>query len=135
MYGLEQTSFHARISRIRRIPATWERLKTYRRERFRTFSNATARIAPWRAPGDAMARLLREPDVFISREERAVSIESAIAYINRMREDENFRRTMNAFDGNEAAWLYLREQGFAFSLDEFKKARDEVYKAHGITPM
>lgn len=64
-----------------------------------------------------------------------MSIESAVAYLQRMREDDAFRQTMNDFDGSDAAWSYLREQGFAFSMEEFRKAQDEVYKAHGITPL
>jgi hypothetical protein len=53
-----------------------------------------------------------------------------------MRADDVFRQTMNAFDGDEdASWAYLRTQGLEFTVDEFKKAQDEVYQEYGVTPM
>jgi predicted ribosomally synthesized peptide with nif11-like leader len=51
-----------------------------------------------------------------------MSIESAVAYLQRMREDDAFRQTMNDFDGSDAAWSYLREQGFAFSKRRVDKS-------------
>ncbi len=64
-----------------------------------------------------------------------MSVESAVAYIKRMRSDDAFRQAVNGFDGSDAGWDYLKEQGFEFSMHEFKQAQDEIYKEHGITPM
>ncbi|MDR3324193.1 MAG: Nif11-like leader peptide family natural product precursor [Zoogloeaceae bacterium] len=64
-----------------------------------------------------------------------MSIASAAAYIRRMREDVALRQTMNDFDGSDAGWEYLRGEGFEFTMDEFKKAQEEVYKEYGVTPM
>lgn len=66
-----------------------------------------------------------------------MSIESAKNYITRMRTDEEFRHMITAVaDENEAAgWDLVREQGYDFSMQDFQKARDEIYKEYGITPM
>lgn len=64
-----------------------------------------------------------------------MSVESALAYIRRMRSDEDFRRVLNEFDGEAASWDYLKEQGYVFTLEEFKRAQEEIYKEYGITPM
>jgi predicted ribosomally synthesized peptide with nif11-like leader len=72
---------------------------------------------------------------FFSRKERPMSIESAIAYIRRMREDDAFRRAMNEFDGSDAAWRQLEAQGFTFSMEEFRKAQEVIYKEYGVTPL
>ena len=53
----------------------------------------------------------------------------------RMRSDETFRCTVNAFDDEEASWQFLKENGFEFSFDEFKQAQDLIYKEYGITPL
>jgi len=64
-----------------------------------------------------------------------MSVESARAYITRMRGDESFRHAVNAFDDEEASWQFLKDNGFEFSIDEFKKAQDLIYKEYGITPL
>lgn len=65
-----------------------------------------------------------------------MSVESAIAYIKRMREDETFRRTLNDNSEDEAAnWAFVKASGYDFSITEFKQAQDTVYKEFGITPM
>lgn len=65
-----------------------------------------------------------------------MSVESAVAYIHRMRSDEDFRKKMNAIsEDEEASWDAIRKAGFDFSMKEFKAAQDAVYKEHGITPM
>ena len=64
-----------------------------------------------------------------------MSVASAVAYIKRMRSDDAFRQTVNDFDGNDAGWAFLKENGFEFSMQEFKAAQDEIYKEYGITPM
>lgn len=65
-----------------------------------------------------------------------MSVESAIAYIKRMREDAAFRQTMNDLSEDEnASWAHIRVSGFDFTMQEFKLAQDEIYKEHGITPM
>jgi len=60
-----------------------------------------------------------------------VSIESAKAYMERMRVDPEFRRRVNECDDPAANWAYLRENGFDFSVDEFKAAQKEVFEIHG----
>jgi len=65
-----------------------------------------------------------------------MSVESAVAYIKRMREDAEFRRLMNENSEDEAkSWELIRENGFEFTMQEFKQAQDEIYKEYGIDPM
>jgi|AGTN01.1.fsa_nt_gi bacteriocin propeptide, TIGR03798 family len=65
-----------------------------------------------------------------------MTVESAVAYIKRMRSDEAFRKTMNDASEDEAAsWALIQANGFAFTMQEFKQAQEEVYKEYGITPM
>lgn len=65
-----------------------------------------------------------------------MSVESAVAYIKRMREDAEFRRVLNDNSEDEAAnWAYIKAQGFDFTMTEFKEAQDQFYKEHGITPL
>lgn len=65
-----------------------------------------------------------------------MSVESAVAYIKRMREDAAFRQTMNDLsEDEESSWAHIRASGFDFTMQEFKKAQDEIYQEHGITPM
>lgn len=65
-----------------------------------------------------------------------MSVESAVAYIKRMRSDDAFRQTMNDLSEDEdASWNHIRANGFEFTMQEFKKAQDEMYKEHGVTPM
>lgn len=65
-----------------------------------------------------------------------MSVESAVAYIKRMREDEAFRRVLNDNSEDEAAnWAFVKTMGYEFTMPEFRQAQDEVYKEHGITPM
>jgi predicted ribosomally synthesized peptide with nif11-like leader len=64
-----------------------------------------------------------------------MSVESAVAYIRRMREDAQFRKHLNENSENEAAnWAYVKEQGYDFSLSEFKQAQDVIYKEYGVDP-
>jgi predicted ribosomally synthesized peptide with nif11-like leader len=65
-----------------------------------------------------------------------MSVESAIAYIKRMREDQDFRRVVNNNSEDEAAnWALVKDAGYDFTMTEFKQAQDVIYKEHGITPM
>ena len=65
-----------------------------------------------------------------------MSVESAIAYIKRTREDETFRRTLNDNSEDEDAnWAFIKTSGYDFTMTEFKQAQDAVYKEFGITPM
>lgn len=65
-----------------------------------------------------------------------MTVESAIAYIKRMRADDDFRKKMNDLSEDEAAsWGEIRQAGYEFTMSEFKLAQDEIYKEHGITPM
>jgi predicted ribosomally synthesized peptide with nif11-like leader len=65
-----------------------------------------------------------------------MSIESAIAYITRMRDDKEFHHAVNETSEDEAAsWVFIKESGYDFTLAEFKEAQDAVYRQHGITPL
>jgi predicted ribosomally synthesized peptide with nif11-like leader len=65
-----------------------------------------------------------------------MSVESAVAYIKRMREDEDFRRVLNDNSEDEAAnWAFVKASGYDFTMSEFKHAQDEIYKEYDITPM
>jgi predicted ribosomally synthesized peptide with nif11-like leader len=63
-----------------------------------------------------------------------MSVESAIAYIKRMRSDESFRRTVNNCDDEARNWAFLKENGYEFTREEFLKAKDAIYEEYGITP-
>ncbi len=60
-----------------------------------------------------------------------MTIESATAYMERMRTDPDFRRRVNECDDPAANWAYLRENGFDFSVDEFKQAQKLLFEVHG----
>lgn len=64
-----------------------------------------------------------------------MSVTSAKEYITRMREDAEFRRTVNDCVDEQANWAFLKACGYEFSLQEFKLAQDEIYKEYGITPL
>ena len=65
-----------------------------------------------------------------------MSVQSAVAYIKRMRQDAAFRQAMNGLsDDDDASWAHIRASGFQFTMQEFRLAQDEIYKEHGITPM
>jgi predicted ribosomally synthesized peptide with nif11-like leader len=64
-----------------------------------------------------------------------MSVESALAYIHRMRADEAFRQEMNAIsDDEDAAWERIRAAGYEFTMIEFKAAQEKVYEEYGLTP-
>lgn len=60
-----------------------------------------------------------------------MSIESAKAYMQRMREDSAFRKQVNECEDPEVNWALLRENGYEFTLDEFKQAQKIVFEQHG----
>ncbi|WP_243439438.1 Nif11-like leader peptide family natural product precursor [Fundidesulfovibrio soli] len=60
-----------------------------------------------------------------------MSIESAKAYMQRMRDDPDFRRQVNQCEDPECNWAFIRESGYDFDIDEFKLAQKEVYEVHG----
>ena len=60
-----------------------------------------------------------------------MSIESATAYMLRMRDDAAFRKTVNEAQDPAANWAFLRENGYDFSIDDFKQAQKAVYEEHG----
>lgn len=65
-----------------------------------------------------------------------MSVESAVAYIKRMREDQDFRKMLNDNSEDEAAnWALVKEAGYDFTMSEFKQAQDVVYQEYGVTPM
>lgn len=64
-----------------------------------------------------------------------MSVESAVAYIRRMRSDPEFRRVLNANSEDEAAnWAYVKAQGYDFTMLEFREAQDVLYKEFGVDP-
>ncbi len=64
-----------------------------------------------------------------------MSVESAVAYIKRMRSDDAFRRTFNDCEDEEANWTAAKAFGYDFTMSEFKQAQDVIYKDFGITPL
>lgn len=64
-----------------------------------------------------------------------MSVQSAKDYIKRMREDEAFRRTLNDCEDEDANWAFLKENGYDFSMTEFRHAQEEIYREYGISPM
>lgn len=65
-----------------------------------------------------------------------MTIEAAVRYIKRMRDDAEFRRILNEYSENEAAsWAFVKDAGYDFTMSEFKQAQDEIYKEFGVTPM
>jgi len=64
-----------------------------------------------------------------------MSIESAKSYITRMRQDQDFRQTVNESEDEQANWAFLKANGYEFTLQEFKLAQEEIYKEYGITPL
>jgi predicted ribosomally synthesized peptide with nif11-like leader len=65
-----------------------------------------------------------------------MTVESAIAYINRMRSDETFRHEVNQFAEDEtASWAFIGRNGYQFTMEEFRAAQDEIYREHDITPL
>jgi predicted ribosomally synthesized peptide with nif11-like leader len=65
-----------------------------------------------------------------------MSVDSAVAYIKRMRSDHEFRAGMNEIsEDEEASWAAVRAAGYEFTMSEFKKAQEVVYEENGIVPM
>ena len=64
-----------------------------------------------------------------------MSMESAKAYIERMRADEDFRQAVNALsEDEEQSWAFVKAQGYDFTMPEFKEAQDVIYKEFGVDP-
>lgn len=64
-----------------------------------------------------------------------MTVESAVAYIHRMRSDPEFRKFLNDNSEDDAAnWAYIKEHGYDFTMAEFKQAQDVVYKEYGVDP-
>jgi len=65
-----------------------------------------------------------------------MSVESAVAYITRMRDDSDFHQSVNALaEDEEARWAFVKQSGYEFTMSEFKEAQDVIHKERGITPM
>jgi predicted ribosomally synthesized peptide with nif11-like leader len=65
-----------------------------------------------------------------------MSVDSAVAYIKRMRSDHEFRAGMNEIsEDEEASWAAVRAAGYEFTMSEFKQAQEVVYEENGIVPM
>ncbi len=65
-----------------------------------------------------------------------MSMESAKSYIERMRADEAFRQSVNALsEDEEKSWAFVKEQGYDFTMVEFRQAQEKIYEEYGIEPM
>ena len=64
-----------------------------------------------------------------------MSVDLAVAYIMRMRSDEEFRQSFNNCEDEDANWAAAKAAGYDFTISEFKQAQDVIYKENGITPM
>jgi predicted ribosomally synthesized peptide with nif11-like leader len=65
-----------------------------------------------------------------------MSVDSAVAYIKRMRSDNEFRAKMNEISEDEdASWNAVRDAGYEFTMSEFKQGQEVVYEENGIIPM
>jgi len=62
-----------------------------------------------------------------------MSVESALAYIKRMHSDEEFRARMTQLsDDEEASWAAMREEGFEFTLSEFKRGQEAYCRENDL---
>ncbi len=65
-----------------------------------------------------------------------MSMESAKAYIERMRADEDFRQAVNALsEDEEKSWAFVQSHGYDFSMQDFRAAQEKIYEEYGIEPM
>ncbi len=65
-----------------------------------------------------------------------MTVESAKAYIERMRADEAFRQSVSALsEDEEESWAFVRAQGYEFTMREFRAAQEKIYEDYGIEPM
>jgi predicted ribosomally synthesized peptide with nif11-like leader len=65
-----------------------------------------------------------------------MSVESALTYIRRMRSDNDFRlQVVDLSDNETASWQFLKQNGYEFTMEEFRAAQDAIYKEYGLTPM
>lgn len=58
-----------------------------------------------------------------------MSIEDAKAYMLRMRTDPDFKKEVNTLhehNDSEAVWAWVKDQGYDFSIPEFKQAQQEM---------
>ena len=55
-----------------------------------------------------------------------MSIESAQAFIERMKADEEFAKNVTECKDSEARMSYVKESGFEFTLDEVKSVNSEL---------
>jgi len=64
-----------------------------------------------------------------------MSVQSAKEYITRMREDEEFHRRINDCEDEPANWAFIKDEGYEFTVQEFKQATEEIYVEKGIDPI
>jgi predicted ribosomally synthesized peptide with nif11-like leader len=64
-----------------------------------------------------------------------MTVQSAKDYITRMREDEEFHRKINACESDDTNWVFIRQEGYDFTVQEFKQAAEEIYAEKGIDPI
>ncbi len=63
------------------------------------------------------------------RKERAMSIESARLFMERMKKDEEFRNRVIAGEDNEARLTLVKSEGFDFTKDELLAVHGELSDA------
>ncbi|HVI49582.1 MAG TPA: Nif11-like leader peptide family natural product precursor [Candidatus Sulfotelmatobacter sp.] len=64
-----------------------------------------------------------------------MTVQSAKDYITRMREDEAFHRRVNDCEDDDTNWGFIRQEGYDFTVQEFKQAAEEIYAEKGIDPI
>ncbi|GAB7082146.1 Nif11-like leader peptide family natural product precursor [Megalodesulfovibrio paquesii] len=55
-----------------------------------------------------------------------MSIDDALAYMKRMREDAAFKQQVQALhdaDNKDAAWTFVKDHGYEFTFSEFMQAQ------------
>ena len=55
-----------------------------------------------------------------------MSVESAKKFVNRMQEDKSFAKAMEKLDGKEMRIALLKQEGFAFTMEELISAASEM---------
>ncbi len=55
-----------------------------------------------------------------------MSIESAKAYLERMKNDEDFRKELSEKSSAEERMKFIKDHGFDFSKEEFEQVKSEL---------
>ena len=55
-----------------------------------------------------------------------MSLESAKAFVEKVKKNEDFRKKVNACKGNEARKAFAQKEGFNFTVQEIKEVTSEL---------